>query len=503
MLLITSAKYSSSDFTLEFGKIVPSFLPLGNKRLYEYQANLSKNAEVVLSLPKSFKPSHYDLEKLEKLNIKLIFVDENLSLGESIFYCINALNINNKLSILHGDTFFKKLNLKEDSLCIGDVRENYEWAYLDEEFNFANDVGGGGGGILTGAFCFSGAKILAKHLLKNRYDFVKSIKSYSKEKKMWAIQNTTWLDFGLITNYFHSKKVISTQRSFNQIQIAKNYIIKNSSWSEKIKAEKEWFENLPPELLIYTPRYFSQKKGYALEYLCQNTLSELFVFGNLPSFVWEKIFLSIKDFLKICHSYKSEEKLNFNYKEKTLSRLKEFSRQRKIKLDKPFIFNHNICPSLNELVEFTDEFLPYVKEFVLIHGDFCFSNIMYDFRSDLIKTYDPRGMDFNSKISIFGDANYDFAKLIHSVLGLYDFIIAGFYECKLKGYELNFKLELSDNIFKIQETFRGIFKVDKSLLALCLHLFLSMLPLHYDDEKRQNALLANTYRIYTLLKEEQ
>lgn len=143
MLLITSAKYSSSDFTLEFGKIVPSFLPLGNKRLYEYQANLSKNAEVVLSLPKSFKPSHYDLEKLEKLNIKLIFVDENLSLGESIFYCINALNINNKLSILHGDTFFKKLNLKEDSLCIGDIRENYEWAYLDEEFNFANDVGGG------------------------------------------------------------------------------------------------------------------------------------------------------------------------------------------------------------------------------------------------------------------------------------------------------------------------------------------------------------------------
>ncbi|WP_349333112.1 hypothetical protein [Campylobacter jejuni] len=43
MILITSAKYLSSDFTLEFGKIPPSFLPLGNKRLYEYQIELFKN----------------------------------------------------------------------------------------------------------------------------------------------------------------------------------------------------------------------------------------------------------------------------------------------------------------------------------------------------------------------------------------------------------------------------------------------------------------------------
>lgn len=142
MLLITSAKYSSTDFTLEFGKIVPSFLPLGNKRLYEYQAKLSKE-KIALSLPNNFKVNHCDLEKLEKLNIKLIFVEPNLSLGESILYCINALNINGNLSILHGDTFFSNLDLKEDSLCVSAVRENYEWAYLDKEFNIVNEGGGG------------------------------------------------------------------------------------------------------------------------------------------------------------------------------------------------------------------------------------------------------------------------------------------------------------------------------------------------------------------------
>ncbi|MBS4438573.1 capsular biosynthesis protein [Campylobacter vulpis] len=500
MLLITSAKYSSADFTLEFGKIVPSFLPLGNKRLYEYQAKLFQKEKIVLSLPESFKISHYDLKKLEELNIELIFVDENLSLGESIVYCINALNINKKLSILHGDTFFQNLRLQNDSLCITSVKENYEWAYLDEEFNLTH--GGGGGRILAGAFCFSDARLLAKHLIKNHYDFVKGIKSYSKERKMRAIENETWLDFGLMTNYFHSKKIISTQRGFNTMQVSQNYIVKNSSWTEKIKAEKAWFKNLPTPLLIYVPKFFTKKDGYALEYLYHNTLSELFVFGSLPDFIWRKIFLSIKDFLNLCHTFKSEGRLNFNYKEKTLSRLKEFSKQRNIDLNKPFILNHTPKPSLNELVAQTSEILPNIKEFSLIHGDFCFSNIMYDFRSGLIKTYDPRGMDFDSKISIFGDKNYDLAKLAHSIFGLYDFIVAGFYECELKGYELDFKLEINDNIIKTQNIFKELFEINQTHIALCIHLFLSMLPLHNDDAKRQNAFLANAYRIYDLLKEE-
>lgn len=56
MILITSAKYSSSDFTLEFGKIPPTFLPLGNKRLYEYQIELFKNfnQKVFLSFTQRF-----------------------------------------------------------------------------------------------------------------------------------------------------------------------------------------------------------------------------------------------------------------------------------------------------------------------------------------------------------------------------------------------------------------------------------------------------------------
>ncbi|MCW1578810.1 capsular biosynthesis protein, partial [Campylobacter jejuni] len=40
-----------------------------------------------------------------------------------------------KLYILHGDTFFKELVFKENSLQVVKVKENYDWAYLNDEFN--------------------------------------------------------------------------------------------------------------------------------------------------------------------------------------------------------------------------------------------------------------------------------------------------------------------------------------------------------------------------------
>lgn len=138
MILITSAKYSSSDFTLEFGKIPPSFLPFGNKRLYEFQVDLFKNfnQKIFLSLPKDFGLSKFDEYKLKELNVETLFVPNNLSLGESIVYCLNICYVfNEELYILHGDTFFKELNFKENSLQVAKVTENYDRAYLGDEFN--------------------------------------------------------------------------------------------------------------------------------------------------------------------------------------------------------------------------------------------------------------------------------------------------------------------------------------------------------------------------------
>lgn len=86
MILITSAKYVNPELQSEFGKIPPSFLPLGGKRLYEYQEKLfeNHNDKIFLSLPESFKVSKSDKKKLDLLNITILKVADGLSLGESI-----------------------------------------------------------------------------------------------------------------------------------------------------------------------------------------------------------------------------------------------------------------------------------------------------------------------------------------------------------------------------------------------------------------------------------
>lgn len=146
MILITSASYLASEFQAEFGKIVPSFLAFGGKRLYEYQAKLfsdfapnkqnSDKQKIVLSLPQSFVISDFEKEKINNLSISLLFVPDNLSLGESINYCLNMnLPLNEPLQILHGDTYFMDfapfMGDDSDALGISKTLYNYEWADLE------------------------------------------------------------------------------------------------------------------------------------------------------------------------------------------------------------------------------------------------------------------------------------------------------------------------------------------------------------------------------------
>ena len=275
------------------------------------------------------------------------------------------------------------------------------------------------------------------------------------------------------------------------------FVQKNSLWLKKLEAEISWFENLPKELWIFTPKFLRGQDCYFTEYLYNNTLAELFVFGRLPIFIWNKIFYSLKDFLNKLHSFKNENLiLNFDYKTKTLQRLKEFSKQSSIDLNQKWQLGDKILPSVLELIERLDKYLKNPKSYTLIHGDFCFSNIMYDFRANNIKTFDPRGMDFDENISNFGDENYDLAKLVHSVFGYYDFIIAGFYNIKIKGNVIKFSFSSHNELQNIQKVFLEIFKPNKEIFALNIHLFLSMLPLHKDCKERQIAFLANALRLF-------
>jgi len=114
---------------------------------------------------------------------------------------------------------------------------------------------------------------------------------------------------------------------------------------------------------------------------------------------------------------------------------------------------------------------------------------------------DPRGINVNGDFSIYGDQKYDLAKLTHSVIGLYDFIIAGRYtfDIDADGYEV-IHFEIDSRLSMVQEGFMSIPFLDsvtiKDVMPLVVLLFLSMLPLHSDRQDRQKAMLLNAVRLY-------
>lgn len=517
MILITSAQYSPNEFQAEFGRLPPSFLAFGGKRLYEYQIKLFKekypNEKLIISLPKSFYLSEFEKQRLQELTIELIFVDENLSLGQSITHCLNLnLPLNEPLHILHGDTYLEKLETKINCLGISKSLNSYEWANLFENNHCAYNLTNKNTNklkeyVLNGYFHIKEPYHFLKSLTLTQYNFLNALKLYSKEFAFELAFNDTWLDFGLVSSYFQSKTKLTTQRAFNQLQIKDNFVQKSSELKDKIRAEITWFEYFPEELSFNVPKIFASKDklNYKSEYLYLNTLSELFVFGKLHSYAWEQIFYSLKNFLHKLHSFKSEDKdINFDYKQKTLQRLRSFAKIRNFSLKQNLIINDQACASLEDIVLDLENYIKEAKNFHFIHGDFCFSNIMFDFRSLEIKTFDPRGLDFNGKITPFGDKRYDFAKLIHSCLGLYDFIVFGFFECELKDNSFKFRIEINDDIKTIQKAFVKVFDFEdlKELWAITIHLFLSMLPLHSENLNKQNALLANALSLYIKLKNE-
>ena len=515
MILITSAKYVNPELQSEFGKVPPSFLTLGGKRLYEFQAKLFKKLKekIVLSLPYGFKLTKFDKDRLSSLGINVLFIPEELNLGESIIYALNMnLPINDSLKILHGDTYFNYLDNIENSICISKVDSNYNWTFMVEDnIPFINITNYNKdelyGYIVNGYFNIKYPYILIQSIMKRGYSFLEGLQEYAKLYPFNAIKNKSWLDFGLVSSYFHSKKEITTERVFNTLVMKNGFVIKSSTFKEKLAGEIYWFNNFPQELSLYIPRFYSDKDGlsYKTEYLYSNTLAELYVFGNLPSYTWEQIFLSAKRFLTKLHTYETNNtNINFDFKQKTIDRLSEFSKKSNISINREWIYNGNKYPSLIDIIDNIDKYIQIKSnKFKFIHGDFCFSNIMYDFKSNEIKTFDPRGIDFKGKVNVYGDERYDFAKLMHSVIGLYDFIIFGFYDCKIDNYEIKFELYIPENIRFIQEVFLKVFSHQNrnDIYAIMIHLFLSMLPLHDDNKNRQEALLANVFRLYKEIKD--
>ena len=518
MILITSAAYVEREFQIEFGALPPTFLPIENLRLFELQIRALNEdfpqEKIILSLPASYSVSLNDRKALSQNGVDIVFNEDGLSLGTSIEFALkHALKDNCCLKILHGDTLISGINTAHDSIGIGNIKDGHSWE-LDNKNISKSDV-------WCGYFSFADAYKFLKVMSESKGDFVSAVRNYDALNTMKRFKPNSWLDFGHISTYFQSRSMLTTQRSFNSLTIKNGSIIKSGTPPEKIRAEYTWFKNLNDDLLVFAPQLTSKSFGlmgsqsYQIEYLPLPPLNEIFVHGRHGKLYWKHIFFLVDEFLNVCSNQLIPSELEPDIKnnakllisDKTFSRLETFSVTNKtFDIRKLNIFNGNLLPSILEIVNNCLDEIPDSGSILGVsHGDLCLSNLLFDSRIQRIKVIDPRGLDYFGAESSFGDLRYDIAKLNHSILGLYDHIIAGSYDLEYslskEKNKFEFEIFLGDEIYEIQNAFKEKLFLEKvrssDVMPITILLFLSMLPLHLDKPDRQMAFLANALRLYS------
>jgi hypothetical protein len=522
-VVITSAAYVSAEIAAEIGTLPPALLPLHNRRLFEHQVALFPAAEhdVLLTLPDGYHLERIDEEKLAALGVKVVFVPTGLSLAESLLYVMTTVGLfHGSIRVLHGDTLMRQLPVdREDLFIAGRTTAYYPWAEYQVDAAGTTTFKDGlwrpkESLVVAGYFAFSDAALLIRALATARGKFVPALNFYSSVNSLAPEISDEWYDFGHHQTYFASRARHTTERSFNQLRAGTHVIAKRSADARKIAGEAEWFARLPGALRRFTPQLLSAGPDddgghhYELELLRLMPLSDLFVFGQLPQLVWSSIFDACDDWLVHCRRFSAPaaqlEASRELYLPKTARRLEDFARATGFDLDRELMYGHRRVPGLARIAELAAAAIPALgaAELCVMHGDFCFSNILYDHRAAAVKVIDPRG-----GVDLYGDPRYDVAKLHHSVIGLYDFLIAGRYWISgddQARFAIEFPVEPAhedvQHLF-VERAFGGSWRgQDPAILAISVLLFLAMLPLHADVPARQRAFIANALRLFVELE---
>ncbi|MBU5637828.1 aminoglycoside phosphotransferase family protein [Geomonas sp. Red69] len=287
-------------------------------------------------------------------------------------------------------------------------------------------------------------------------------------------------------------------RHFNNVTLTLQSVVKRSANARKIRAEHDFYGLLPESMrrwfvMPYDLTVGKNGASYAMERLLMLDMGQQWINGGFDTREFARFLEDILHFLdgrarRSC----SRQRARANFDRLYLTKVRE--RQAELHplplrgyLD-DMLRNGSSFPSLERLLEcYLDLVAPYrdrQPDYECIgHGDLCFSNILYDKRIRLLKLIDPLGA--GSEDELYTDPFYDYAKLSHSVLGGYDFVVNGLSEIVV-GTDLRLQLHTPEADF---DAYAAVFLppleaqgIDLKRLRLYeASLFLSMLPLHIES----------------------
>jgi NDP-sugar pyrophosphorylase family protein len=443
--------------------------------------------------------------------------------GYTVAELVRQVDVGGVLVVL-GDTLFE---LEHTELLSGDspvvlveeVEESYRWCIAetddegwvtglrDKEPNLEGPLE-----ALIGVYWFPDVSVLRRAAeravdeVDGRVEMADLLSRVAADHPVRAVRPAQWLDCGNPDRQAAAQRVMLEERAFNDLQVDAVFgtITKRSRDVDKFVDEINYLRLLPPDLAVLFPRVVDHsterdQPHLTLEFYGYPTLTELFVFENVDATIWRRVFehlyqLVVEGFMSHAHEV-SVGSIRAMYLEKVLARLKTIDGppelRRLIDSDEPILINGEAVPSLRQqwpAIERMVEQIAPTSIGGVVHGDLCFSNVLYSLRSGVCKLIDPRGSF--GRAGIYGDVRYDIAKLWHSVHGSYDFITADLFSLEVEGLKAELSIRRRPYHDQVRDEFEAVFfeRFDRREVAFITALLFASLPaLHYDHPPRQIA----------------
>lgn len=537
IVLIPSAKYVPESLW-QIGKVPPIIYPLGQRTVFDYLHDQYKGVadEYRIICCEGTDDVHQVLEDIDD-DVHLIDLPMLSSLADSVAAGLEGIDESQPVCLNFADTLVmdEKESLPQDSFFYSEDYQTDQWTYFeckngkfiqitDKKASDQNDSTVKK--LFVGVFFFSDGGFLRECMRHPTEDngegtssFYRALRKYAERYPMTPVSSTRWFDIGHAEKYFNTRLEVGT-RTFNEIEVDKHrgILTKESENKKKLCEEITWYLRLPKQLEYIHPRIYdysidSEKPYVKMEYYAYHTLHELFLYGELSLRQWREVFERVKFLCGDMQEYREEdavltrEALEEIYLRKTASRL------RSLKGDAGFktFFEKTIIINGIRYCSLTDAWKKASKEIekrlinrdylTIIHGDLCFSNILIDPNYSFVKVIDPRGSFGN--FDIYGDPRYEFAKLLHSVEGKYDFVIKDLFHCNVDADNAVIEYRLNERAGKtsgVEEMFFLVFQdmigeeTEAIRLAEAL-LFLAMIPLHQESREQQYVMLATGLKL--------
>ncbi len=437
-----------------------TMLPINGKPVIGYiLENLIDRGicNVTIILNQSDSHTEYYVKKKFDAKITLYFernTEPERGVGYSISYALKNASDKQSILVYLGDTIYKgELDFSTNFLITTTTYETPEkWCFVEEHAGVQSFINKPTeyteqGRALAGLYYFkegqSFSDILTDLIVKQeKIEIHHILAKYNNPFSL--VPASQYYDCGNIENYYKAKIDFIKTRSFNTViyDDLHGTITKTGRKKEKLLDEINWYKNTPNDLKIFSPRLLdssvnSGEVSYKIEYYGYQSLADYFLFNHLDKKLWAIVIDRILDILALFKEHHHDVPFtHFDemYKNKTLARITELKAS-EVWVRRFTETNININGTQyngwpyfeNRLQDITNHLYKHAYT-CFVHGDPCLSNILFDPHNKIIKMIDPRGSF--GETSIYGDHNYDLAKLRHSLVGKYDFIVSDLFDVK-------------------------------------------------------------------------